>query len=308
MIIRAHTSIAAFAVLALTAWAPRAEAQPSLEAARELYASAAYDDALAMLEVLLGDEGGDDDRQSMQLYRTMCLVAVGRQAEADLAIESIIAKDPLFRPTADDLSPRMRTAFSDARKRLLPSIIQKRYAEAKAAFDWQNYQTAADGFKQVLEVLSDPDIGPAASQAPLSDLKTLADGFQALTAKALAPPPPPPPPVAEPAPVVVQPAAPPPATLKLYTAADANVVPPNTIRQALPPYPGRVALAKIGVVEVVIDETGVVESATMPGPVSPQYDKLVLSATKTWQYEPARLDGAPVKFVKRVQVSIKPTP
>jgi TonB family protein len=310
MTMRAHTSIAACAVAVLTLWAPRAQAQASLGAAQELYASAAYDDALAMFEVLLGDESTEADREVIELYRTMCLVAVGRQADADLAIESIVARNPLFRPNADDLSPRMRTAFAEARKRLLPSIIQKKYAEAKTAFEWQNYQAAADGFNQVLEALSDPDMAAVSGQPPLSDLKTLADGFQALTAKALAPPPPPPPPVV---PEPVPPVEPPPpvipvATLRLYTSADANVVPPTAIRQSLPAYPGRVTMARTGVVEVVIDETGVVESATMPEPVSPQYDRLVLSAAKTWQYQPARLDGAPVKFVKRVQVSLKPTP
>jgi hypothetical protein len=309
MIMRAHISIVACAAAVLTLWAPRAEAQPSLSAAQELYASAAYDDALAMFEVLLSDEGAETDRQAIELYRTMCLVAVGRQADADLAIESIVTKNPLFRPSTEELSPRMRTAFTSARKRLLPSIVQKKYAEAKSAFEWENYQAAEEGFSQVLEALSDPDISPASSQPPLSDLKTLAEGFMALTAKALAPPPPPPPPppvVAEP--VMPMPVAPPPATLRLYTAADTNVVPPTSIRQSLPAYPGRVTIARTGIVEVVINETGVVESATTPGPVNPQYDKLVLSAAKNWQYEPARLDGSPVKFVKRVQVSIKPTP
>ena len=52
---------------------------------------------------------------------------------------------------------------------------------------------------------------------------------------------------------------------------------------------------------------GSVESATMFTPINPQYDRLALTAARSWQYEPARLDGAPVKFMKRIQVNIVPT-
>jgi outer membrane biosynthesis protein TonB len=34
----------------------------------------------------------------------------------------------------------------------------------------------------------------------------------------------------------------------------------------------------------------------------------VLSAAKRWQYEPAKVNGVPVKFVKRVKVTLTPAP
>jgi TonB family protein len=61
-----------------------------------------------------------------------------------------------------------------------------------------------------------------------------------------------------------------------------------------------------GIVEVVINETGSVESAAMLQPVDPEYDRLVLNAARTWAYQPARRDGAPVKFRKRIQIAISP--
>ena len=48
---------------------------------------------------------------------------------------------------------------------------------------------AAEGFKQVVGVLNDPDLRSAANQPPLSDLRMLATGFGELSASAAAPPP-----------------------------------------------------------------------------------------------------------------------
>jgi hypothetical protein len=41
-------------------------------------------------------------------------------------------------------------------------------------------------------------------------------------------------------------------------------------------------------------------------PVNAQYDRMATAAAKNWQYQPAMVDGAPVKFVKRIQVSLVP--
>jgi TonB family protein len=60
--------------------------------------------------------------------------------------------------------------------------------------------------------------------------------------------------------------------------------------------------------DVVIDVTGDVESAVIATPPNPAYDKLVLAAARTWQYQPASLNGKPVKFRKRIQITLVPTP
>jgi protein TonB len=184
---------------------------------------------------------------------------------------------------------------------MLPSIIQQRYAQAKAAFDRKEFGTAADGFTQVLAALSDQDVAAEAKQPPLSDLRTLAGGFQELAAKAAAPPPPPP------APVVVAPPPPPPAPVapRIYTGGETGIVPPAIVNQALPPFPGQVVIPRSGKLEVVIDESGAVESAVMTSSVTQNYDAMVLAATRNWRYKPATMNGAPVKFRKTVQISIK---
>src|SRR5207248_2140850 len=73
--------------------------------------------------------------------------------------------------------------------RMLPDIIQQKYADAKGAFDRKELATARTGFKQVLDLLADPDIAQAAAAPPLSEMRTLAAGFRDLSAPPPAPPP-----------------------------------------------------------------------------------------------------------------------
>src|SRR5262249_10994613 len=100
------------------------------------------------------------------------------------------------------------------------------------------------------------------------------------------------------------PAAAPP---RIYSADDVNVVPPLALRQVFPPFPARAVPPGQGVIEVVVDETGIVESASLRLPVNPQYDGIVLGAAKTWLYRPATLDGTPVKYRKMIQVVLRPS-
>ena len=285
----------------LAAFTPSA-AQESLANARQLYASADYRSALTMLNTLLTATPSPQERQSIELYRTLCLVAIGNNDEANKSIEAMVSRDPLYRPNMDEVPPRLRTVFSDARKRLLPALIQERYVIAKTAFDRGDMKMASDGFTQVLLALADPDIAVAAKQPPLADLRVLASGFNDLTVRALTPPPVPV------VPMTVQ--APPPQVAAaprqpvIYSQDDKNVMPPVMVRQDIPQYPGRVAFDRTGVLEVVIDINGAVESATMLEGVEALYNRLLLNAAKNWMYQPARLDGAPVKYRKRIQVTL----
>jgi hypothetical protein len=277
--------------------------QESIAAARDLYASAAYEDALAILNKLPENNRPIEEAKAIEQYRAFCLLALGRTAEAEHAIETVIAAEPMYRPT-NDLSPRVRNAFSDVRRRVLPSIIQQKYAHAKAAFDRKEFAAAAAGFSQVLDAMADPDVAAAAGQPPLVDLRTLAVGFKDLATTAAAPPPPPVAPAAPP-PAPVEPPAP--KVAKIYTVGDSDVIPPVVLKQELPAYPGQVVLPRQGLIEVVIDENGAVENAFMRMSVINTYDGLAIAAAKNWRYRPAMLNGTPVKYRKAVQVTIKPS-
>lgn len=287
------------ATLASTsAWAQA----PSLAAARELYVSAEYSSALDMLTALAGGNPSRADRQAIDLHRVLCLMALDNATEATQVVEAMLTRDPLYRPDVADLPPRVRSVFTDARKRLLPGIVQQRYVVARAAFEQKEFAVAAEGFQLVLNGLSDPDIGAASGQPPLSDLKVLATGFHDLAAKAmppleLVPETPTPPPPARPA----APAAP-----VVYSAEDTSVVPPQTIRQIVPQFPGRVLTTGVATIDIIINEMGGVDAASIVTPLNPQYDRMALNAARTWLYKPAMLNGRPVKFRKRLQLTIVP--
>jgi len=303
--------IGAFCVTGLlTAVSAAAQESGDLAAARDLYASAAYDDALAVLNKLRATDHPPSQSRAIEQYRAFCLLALGRATDAEQAIEAVVAAEPSYLPSDSDASPRVRSAFTTVRRRMLPNIIQQQYALAKAAFDRREWAVAADLFKWVLTALADPDVANEAKQPPLVDLKQLAAGFEELSSKAAAPPPPPPPlPTPAPAPAVtaaVVPSVPPPP--RIYSATDSNVIAPVALNQVLPAYPGQVMIPRSGRIEVVIDETGAVESAVMTGSVSVAYDRLAIAAAKSWKFKPATtVDGTPVKFRKIVQVTIRKT-
>jgi len=281
-------------------------ADDSLSAARDLYASAAYEDALAMLSRLNGNALRAEDGRVAEQYRALCLLALGKNGEASLAIEAVVSADPAYHPSETEVSPRVRAVFSDVRRRLLPGLVQQKYAFAKTAYDRKDYKTAVVTFGQVLQLFDDADLSAAAGKPPLVDLRVLADGFHQLSLQAMAPPPAP---AAAPPPAVavakpVAPAVPEPP--KVYSSADPGVVAPVAIRQDLPPFNGVIDHAMLGALEVLIDETGRVVSATMRGPVLPAYDRAAVAAAQSWRYRPATLNGAPVKFRKFIKVSITP--
>jgi hypothetical protein len=272
-------------------------AQEPLVAARDLYASADYEGALRLLEGLNRERYAAADRQTIEFYRALCLLAVERREDAERSIAMIITDDPLYKPT-DDITPRMRTVISDAKRRILPGLIKQHYQEAKSAFDRQDFDFAAVRFKQVIEVLKAPEIKVEAAQPPLSDLGTLATGFYDLSVKALPPPPPPAPKVVETP--SVKPTAP-----EIYVGGEPGAVPPVVIRQEMPRFMQAVRRGGMrGIMEVIVAEDGTTEAAAIIAPTVEQYDRQLLEAAKSWLYVPGHVGGKPVKFRRRIQINI----
>jgi tetratricopeptide (TPR) repeat protein len=294
-----------FAV-SIVLWPVALFAQDSLSAARDLYASAAYEDALAVLSRLNVAGLRPDDGRTADQYRALCLLALGKTAEASQAIEAVVAGQPLYRPSQGEVSPRVRAAFSDVRQRVLPGLVQQRYAQYKVAFDRKDYQTSSAGFNELLALYADPDLATAAGRPPLADLRVLIGGFYELSLQALAPPPQAPEPAAQARGGFASAAPQAPEPPRYYSSGEGNVVPPTPLRQQVPPYPGTVTRPMVGAIEVLIDENGMVVAANMRAPVSPNYDRQVVNAAQNWRYKPATINGAPVKFRKLIQVAITP--
>jgi hypothetical protein len=274
----------------------------SIDAARELYASARYDEALALLNGL-GASGSSSpaERKLIEQYRSLCLLALGRADEAGAAIAAVVRVDPFYQPSEAEASPRVRATFADVRQRLLPDLASARYVEAKQAYDRKSFGEASVRFRELLALLDDPQMG-----GRLSDLRTLTAGFVELATSAAAPPP-----VKEkeietaPPPASVEPkksAAP-----KIYTAEDEGIVPPVIIHQDVPQVPAAIVgmTRDKGVLDLVIDEQGRVVNIVLRSRVHPMYDSVLMTAAREWKYKPAQLNGTPVKYRKLLQISIK---
>ncbi len=292
---RISTALILVAMLAAPV-AAQSDSNP-LAAARDLYASARYDEALAMLNAMRPAES--TDRKSVEQYRSLCLLALGRGAEAESAIAAVVTEDPWYQPSEADASPRVRAAFTEVRQRLLPELVSSRYAEAKASFDRKDFSLAEQQFKHVMSLLEDPQMA-----GRMSDLRVLASGFLDLSARAAAPPPAPKPSATTTPPPTASNVRPTPG--RIYQAEDDGVTVAVPIKQDVPRVPTAVtAQARDrGLLELVIDEQGRVVAVMVRMSVHPMYDTQLVAAARDWKYLPATVGGQPVKFRKMVQITV----
>lgn len=278
-----------------------AHAQDPLTRARDLYESADYEQALQLL-------GSLKDKASSEAvaYEVFCLVALGRQDEAKVAVQNLVRKDPLYRPSEAQVSPRLRDFFDDVRRPLLPEVTRAIYARAKTAFDKKDWGTAADEFARVLAVLDDQ----AQADEGAKDLRTLAVGFRDLAEASRAPaattPPatPTPTPTPTPSPSPSSPSLP-----AIYSEQDTGVIRPVPISRELPAWlPTGVDRERTftGIIELIVGEDGKVLGATMVKGVNPRYDPMLLDASKSWTFKPAIKDGAPVRYRYAMAVNLLP--
>ncbi len=150
-------TISCSVVLFLAAFAAIVSASgDDLDRAKSLYASAAYDEALTVLDQLSGTPAPDDST-SIVAYRVYCLLALDRQEEARTLIDRLLHQSPFFVPSADEAPPKIQTIFRDVRRATLPKIAKERYADAKAAFERKDPRTARQ-FDDLLALLDDPDL------------------------------------------------------------------------------------------------------------------------------------------------------
>jgi TonB family protein len=279
-----------------------------LQPARDLYASAAYEDALSELSRVKSSVTAPDAAREVDQYRTFCLVALGRTAEAEVLAESLVRKDPMMTLDRLDASPRIEAMFTKVRKRVLPLVIREEYRTARSLMN-EKSPGAQSQLTQVHRILTEAEkIG--AWDETLSDLRTLVDGFLELSlAAASAPPPAPVGAAAETADTKQQ--APPPDPQAVYRQGDAGVVPPVAVSQGAPHVPPVLLdlvrrIHKSGIIDVVIDERGSVEDVAVRQSVNHAYDNLVVVAARAWKYQPATRNGVPVRFVKSVVVNAEP--
>ena len=276
-------------------------ADDPLDAARSLYLSAAYEEALTALGNL--PAGVDPDQADK--FRALCLMALNRTQDAQDTLERLATRRPMLKLDEAE-SPKLVAMFGEARARALPAAVRSMYAAAKANFEQGDLKTSAAQFRELNQLLKEKELAVPA----FADIKLLADGFgklaeQQLSAEQTA---------AKAAAVQEAAAAPPPPPAvdnsKIYTVADQEVVPPVPLEQTIPQWVPPLGNFKYqefsGSLEVVIDETGAVTSAVMTQKLNVLYDQVLLSATKRWRYRPAFRNGKPVKYRKQINVFLRP--
>jgi hypothetical protein len=301
-------TFAAIIVFVVLTGARLAGAQESLASARGLYSAAAYEEALTLLDRIKASPSDSTDGRQVDQVRALCLLALGRQADAERAIEEVISANASFEPDPVTTSPRVQAAFRDVRRKVLPAIIQQRYGAAKRAFDSREYWSAIEQFDAVLTLIGAPDPSAGPQEAAMGDLRTLVLGFRDLARSAM--------PAATAAPAVAQPAIsevlPPalPRARAFYGLDDKEVVPPVVVSQRLPRWSGPplsmlTASQRRGAIEVLINEAGGVEWAVVRMKTGTAYDEALADQALHWKYRPATLKGAPVKYRKMIQFTLE---
>jgi tetratricopeptide (TPR) repeat protein len=293
-----HLGRLAVAALMLTVAEPAVTSAQTLEKleerVRKLYSSASYEEALALV--------GNTAEPGVQQYRVLCLLALGRQQEAKVALNALVTAAPDF-AVSEDLPPRFITMLSQTRQQVLPSILRAWFAEARDHYQKQAYDQARSQFERVLALTSDAAVKDMDGLADLRDLRLLADGYLELirelqTPKLL---------LSAPAPVVPATPTPPVPAAPVASPAPTVRTPPSVISQVIPPWPseaGEIDLANVGLLRVLISRTGRVSSATMIRSVHPRYDWELIASTRRWQYKPATIDGAPVESESTVEIRL----
>jgi TonB family protein len=311
--------LAMIVVLMGTASLVAAQDDP-LRTARDLYATAAYEEALvelARVESAASTPATSTTTSPTTLpttvrdtdaYRTFCLFALGRAAEAQAVAESLVRKDPtLSIDEFPDASPRIAAMFASVRRRVLPQLIKDEYRVART-LAVEKAPEAESRLRYVRKLLDAAEqIG--ASDETLADVRLIVDGFLVLahtaeprktageaTAAAATPGP-----SSPPAPVVSS----------SSSSTDAGIVAPIAVFQPQPNIPPAVLnlvrqLRGISKIDLLINEDGTVEEVTVKQPVSPAYDKLIVAAARRWRYKPALKDGVPIKFVSTVVINASP--
>jgi TonB family protein len=294
-------------MLAWTVLAPISAhtADDSLESAISLYMSASYEEALAALSEL--PAGADLDQADK--YRALCLLGLNRPQDAAESIDRLVKRRPLLKVDEKD-SPKLVLMYREAQSRLLPGAAKSLYATAKDHFEHGEIAASADEFRQVLAVIS--EVGPSGASS-LADLKMLAEGFGNLADHQLAArvPAPAKAAVAETATGAKPAASADSRAIRIFDVTDTDVAPPIAIAQSMPVWAPRADVEKkryAGTMEVVVDETGTVVSATITEPVYPSYDQQLLQSARNWRYRPARRAGQPVKYRRAVSIVLAPPP
>jgi tetratricopeptide (TPR) repeat protein len=260
---------------------------------RELYEAAEYERALALAGQPDPSPAGSADARDIRVYEALCLLALGNRSRAAATIDEILRADPEYQPSPE-LPKRLKGLVDEVRDELRPALTKSHYLAGKDKLAAGDYQAASKEFSMVLELADAPHDGPRQDYA---DLRLLAGEFREIAERGL---------------VDEKLAAAKVAVAKV--TQEPPVIPPVVIRQDVPPWPAVLATARngdarvgalSGLLEIVITREGTVGSARLTKRIHPLYDARLIDAAKQWRYQPATRGGAPIEYLKRLEITVR---
>lgn len=147
-----------------------------LSSVKSAYLATEYEAAL----ILLSSTPAGTAPEESEVYRALCLLALGRTREVEQVLQALAARNPSYRMYESEVPPRLIALFADAKRRYTQALITEAYGNAKTAFDAGRYLEASARFGGVLALLDTHGASLDPNESPARDLPQLARGFRDL--------------------------------------------------------------------------------------------------------------------------------
>jgi len=147
----------------------------TLSAARAAYLATDYEEALKILST----PGDPSLADQSDVYRALCLLALGRMNDVEHILRSLATRNPSFRMSDADVTPRMIALYDDIRRATIEGMARDAYVEGKSHFDAGRFAEASARFESALALLG-PDERSQREGSQADDLRQLARGFKDL--------------------------------------------------------------------------------------------------------------------------------
>jgi TonB family protein len=246
--------------------------QVALQQAIDLYWNGEYERTLQ----LLGAELDADELVEGYKYRAFSLVALERNDEARAEFGALLESDPGHVLDATLVAPKIVEQFELARQELSTSLFER----GKAAYFDGRYDEAYELLDKLMKV--DPSSALGAEYLQLARERIDLEQRSA----------------------ELEPEVPELDPNRIYNIGG-EILEPVAVRRDPPRYPQwdmRNGTEGDVILRLTIGRSGAVENAEVIRSVNQRLDAEAARAAKTWRYQPARLDGQPVRVYKIVSI------
>jgi hypothetical protein len=189
--------------------------------------------------------------------------------DAQRLFDRIVLSDPFYKLSPERATPEAVAALRDSKRVLVPEIARRDHERARTFFETGAYDRAATEATRVSRMLDDLEPGSAPPGLIESNRQLLARIESARARE----------------------------DQRIYTEADAAVMPPEALSRQFPATPPfGMSKGQIGTLEIVISRSGQVEAIRLHTPLNRYHERMIVSAAKAWRYRPALKDGKPVRY------------